>query len=179
MSQFSLSARGRGLIQHLAIKDAAEVRGQALGNLFQRGAHAQLRHGGHRLGQAAGNDVLEIAQVGGDVQRETVRGDPSADVHADGADFAPAHPNAGQLGNAAGLDAEIGQRIDDGLLDGPDVSAHVALPFAQVQDGIADELAGAVIGDVAAAVGGMKAMPARSRISSLASRFSMWPLRPR
>ena len=36
------------------------------------------------------------------------------------------------------------------------VSAHVALPLAQVQDGVAHQLAGAVIGDVAAAVGGME-----------------------
>ena len=106
--------------------------------------------------EAARNNVLEIAQVGGDVQRETVRSNPSADMHPDGADLAFTHPDARQLWNAAGLDAEIRQRIDHGLLDGAHIGAHVALPLAQIQDGIADDLPRSVISDVAAAVGGME-----------------------
>ena len=46
--------------------------------------------------------------------------------------------------------AELGERVDDQLLD----VAHVlggAEPVAHVDDRIADELAGAVVGDVAAA----------------------------
>ena len=74
-------------------------------------------------------------------------------MHADGGDFALAHPDARQFGNTAGLDAEIRQSIDQGLFDGPHVGSHIALPFAQVEDGIAHDLSGAVIGDVAAAIG--------------------------
>jgi hypothetical protein len=85
-----------------------------------------------------------------------VRCDPSADVHADGGDFALAHPDARQLRNAARLDTEIRQCVDQGLFNGSYVRAHVALPFAQVQDGIADDLSRSVIGDVAAAVGGVE-----------------------
>ena len=36
------------------------------------------------------------------------------------------------------------------------VGAHVALPFSQIEDRIADDLARTVIGDVAAAVGGVE-----------------------
>ncbi len=61
------------------------------------------------LVKPARDDVLEITQIGGDVQRETVRRHPAADVHADGGDLPLAHPHAGQLGDAAGGDAEIGQ----------------------------------------------------------------------
>src|SRR5258708_7749052 len=115
---------------------------------------AKRGHGGHGPGQSAGNDVLKIAQVCSDVERESVRCHPAAEVHADGGDLAITGPNAGELGNASGFDAVIGEGIDDGLLEGADVGAHVALPIAEVEDGVADELPGTVIGDVAAAVGG-------------------------
>jgi hypothetical protein len=77
-------------------------------------------------------------------------------VYADRADFGPAHPDARTFRNAARLDAEIRERIDQRLFDGPHVRAHVALPLAQVQDGVADDLPRPMIGDVAAAVGGME-----------------------
>jgi hypothetical protein len=141
---------------YLALKYAAEVRGQALGDRLPRSAASQLRHGSHGLGEAARNNVLKIAQVGRDVERETVRCDPSADVHADGGDLALAYPDARQLRNTARLDAEIRQSIDQRLFDSPHVGPHVALPLAQIEDRIADDLSWAVIGDVAAAVGGMK-----------------------
>src|ERR1035438_461340 len=92
---------------YLTFKYAAEVRGQALGDLRPRSDAAQPRHGSHRFRKAARNNVLKIAQVGGDVERETVRSDPSADVHADRADLGPAHPDARTFRNAARLDAEI------------------------------------------------------------------------
>jgi hypothetical protein len=77
-------------------------------------------------------------------------------VHPDRADFSPIHPDAGTLRNAAGLDAEIRQGIDHDLLDGPHVGTHIALPFAQIEDGITHDLPRPVVGDVAAAVRGME-----------------------
>jgi len=77
-------------------------------------------------------------------------------VHADGGDLALAHPNARKLRDAARLDAEIRQRVDQGLFDGPYVRAHIALPLAQVQDGVADDLSRPVVGHVAAPVRGME-----------------------
>ena len=47
-------------------------------------------------------------------------------------------------------------RVDHHLLEGAHVRHNVALPFAQIEDRVADHLAGAVIGDVAAAVGGLQ-----------------------
>jgi hypothetical protein len=77
-------------------------------------------------------------------------------VHPNRRDFALAHPDARQLRNAARLDAEIRQGIDQHLLDSPHVSAHVAIPFPQVQYGIAHYLSRPVIGDVAATICGME-----------------------
>ena len=77
-------------------------------------------------------------------------------MYADSGDLGLAHPDARAFRNAACLDPEIRQSVDQGLLNRSHVGAHVALPFAQIQNGIADELAGPVIGDVTAAVSGMK-----------------------
>src|SRR6516164_611827 len=130
----------------------AEMRSQTSGNLSQVRLRAKLGHGGDRLGQPARHDVLEITQIRIDVQREAVSGHPSADMDSDCGDLALTYPNAGELGSAAGRDAEIGQRIDDDLLDAAHVSAHVAFPLAQINNGIANQLAGSVIVNIAAAV---------------------------
>ncbi len=46
--------------------------------------------------------------------------------------------------------------VDQHLLDSAHVGAHVALPLAQIQDGITHHLSRPVIGDIAAAVRRMK-----------------------
>ena len=53
----------------------------------------------------------------------------------------------------SGPDAEFGQRLDQNLFQRAQVGDHVALPFAQIENRIADDLAGTVIGHVAAAIG--------------------------
>src|SRR5689334_25157471 len=90
------------------------------------------------------------------IQRKTVGSDPAADVHSDCGHLFPIYPDAGTAVHAAGLDREFGQRADDDLLDRADVSDHVSLPFSQIENRIADDLAGTVVGDVAAAVGRVK-----------------------
>src|ERR1017187_5776894 len=128
------------LEQHLTLENAAEMGGQDLRNFPQRGAHAQLRHGSHRLGEPAGDDVLKIAQIRIHVQREAVGSHPAAEMHADGGDFAVAYPDPGELGDAPGLNAKLGQGVDERLLDGTHVGAHVASPIPKVQNRIAHQL---------------------------------------
>ncbi len=72
------------------------------------------------------------------------------------ATFLPSTQTPVQPGTRPACNLEFRERIDDHLFDRPNIGAHVALPFSQIQDRIADNLARAVIGDVAAAVGGMK-----------------------
>src|SRR5207237_10357082 len=60
-------------------------------------------------------------------------------------------PDAAFAFDAFGGDAVFGDGADQHFLEVRDVFADVALAFAEVEDGVADELAGAVIGDVAAA----------------------------
>src|SRR5689334_4306581 len=59
MSVLSFGPRERrGLEHHVAIKSSAEVSGQALADLFERGANAELSHRSYGLREAAGHDVL-------------------------------------------------------------------------------------------------------------------------
>ena len=89
------------------------------------------------------------------VEGEAVHRPPPLEPHADGADLARVRPvgvdpHAGVLGEPARRHAERRQRVDDQLLD----VAHVlgrAEPVAELHDRVADELARAVVGDVAAA----------------------------
>ena len=75
------------------------------------------------------------------IQRKTVRSDPAADMHADCGHLLAIHPHAGAARNSPGCNTELRERIDDHLLDGPNIGDHVALPFSQIQDRIADDLA--------------------------------------
>lgn len=115
--------------------------------------------GGFAVGDAAGNDEIEITQVGGDVIGKAVRGDPAADVDADGGEFflggiaRRLDPDAGFAGDAISGDAEIGGGSNHGLFEGTDVPVNVAADKTEIENGIADNLAGAVIGDIAATVG--------------------------
>ena len=47
-----------------------------------------FRHGGHGLGgNSAGNDQVEVVEIGVHIEGEAVRGDGAGDVDADGGDF--------------------------------------------------------------------------------------------
>ncbi len=81
------------------------------------------------------------------------RDPPAGDAYTDRADLLVSDPDARESGDAPRLDVERAERADDGLLDVADVAVQVAAIGLQVEDGVADELAGAVVGDVAAATG--------------------------
>ena len=115
--------------------------------------------GGFAVGDAAWNDEVEITKVGGDVEGEAMGGDPAADVDADGrklffGDVAGRmNPDPGFAGDPIGGDAEIGGGADHGFFEGADIPVNVAADKIEIENGVADELAGAMIGDVAAAIG--------------------------
>src|SRR4029077_15527982 len=62
-------------------------------------------------------------------------------------------PDAGFAWDAIRCDAEIGGGTDHGLFEGAHVPVDVAADGTEIEDGVADDLAWAVIRDVAAAVG--------------------------
>ena len=90
-----------------------------------------------------------------------MRGDAAGDVDAEGGDFGVlARPHASQPGDALRWDFEIGAGADEDFFEAANVfddaerfaGCTVGGKSAQIEDGIGDELAGAVESNVAAAV---------------------------
>ena len=75
--------------EHLAGEDHAEVAGDGFGDGVQVKLLAEfLLHRGYRLGgDAAGDDQVEIAEIGIHVEGEAVRSDEAGDVDADGGEL--------------------------------------------------------------------------------------------
>jgi hypothetical protein len=159
--------------EDLLREDVTELAGSLMGDVLERGQrHSfgafEVEAGDGLVSDAAGVDELEVAEVGGDVEGEAVGGDSAGDVDADGADFAfargtglvvvQAAPYTGESGDAAGADAVDSAKSDEGFfhhadkVDGTEATAAGVLETAEIEDGIADELAGTVVGDVAAAI---------------------------
>ena len=135
--------------------------------------------GDRPVGDAAWVDEGEVAEIGGDVEGETVGGDAARDVNADGADFAasgrgrfehsrpgmrpkavaarphqtpvsPAMRPAGTPIYAAEADQCFFHAADE--IYRAEAAAGWVVQAAQIEDGVADQLAGPVVGDVAAAI---------------------------
>ncbi len=94
-----------------------------------------------------------------DVERKSVQRHPALDADADGRDLVlesvalvrPPHPHADAVVAPLAAHVEGGQRADDPFLDGGDEAAHVRRAALEIEHDIADPLAGAVIGELAAA----------------------------
>src|SRR5580704_19571085 len=73
----------------LQIKELAKMSNEVGFHLGRRDAAVKefFQRGGFAFSDAAGNDEVEITQVGGHVVRKTVRSNPAADVYADGGKF--------------------------------------------------------------------------------------------
>ena len=87
------------------------------------------------------------------VEREPVARDPALDPDADGADLLRADPGPGQPRDPAGLEAVLAGHPDHHLFEIAHVLVHVAAVRLQADDRVADDLARAVVGHIAAAAG--------------------------
>ena len=76
-------------------------------------------------------------------------------MHAEGGDLLPAGPDARQARLARGGDPEAAEGADQDLLEIAEVAADVAPVRPEVQDRVADELPGTVVGHLPAAVGAL------------------------
>jgi hypothetical protein len=121
-----------------------------------RGAEESGEGGDGAVADTAGDDVVEHRQVGVDVEREPVAGAAARDLHSDRGHLRTAGPHTGEARFRLRVDSETRQRRDDDRLQPADVGQDISLPVAparQREDRVADELPGAVVRDVAAAVG--------------------------
>ena len=100
------------------------------------------------LANAAGDDAPVVGEVGGDVQRDAVEGDPAANPHPDRRDLGLAaavgrHPDADAAVAAQARDPEFGEGADQPLLEIADEAAQVhAFARRQVEHDIGHPLAG-------------------------------------
>src|SRR5688572_1029624 len=115
--------------------------------LSERG---QLRH--LQSGVATGIDALEGLEFHVHVERQAVVAGAATDAQAHAGDLAAIDVDAGRVPAAFGRDAETGAIIDDGALQRRDEIAHTESGAADVDEWIDHELAGAVIGHLAATV---------------------------
>ncbi len=76
-------------------------------------------------------------------------------MYADCGDFFASHPNTfiAFFWNPLRGNAKNSQRVDQTALDAIEIRMDVAFPFSQIENRIANKLAGAVIGNVAPAIG--------------------------
>jgi hypothetical protein len=130
--------------------------GDGVDDVAHRRPHALLGERRHRpVGDAAGDDVLaQVRHVGGDVEGEAVHRAAVLQPYADRGDLSwlprvRIDPHARILRQSPGGDPERGEGVDQELFDVADVLGRTET-VAHVDDRIADELAGAVVRDVAA-----------------------------
>ena len=104
--QLGLTAKGGEAFdrQHLLAEDQTELAGGLMGDRFERGqlswALATIlvpETGDGPVCDATRVDQLEVAQVGGDVECESVRGNAARHMDADGADLALSWTGPGYL----------------------------------------------------------------------------------
>ena len=91
--------------------------------------------------------MVEKVHVGVDVQGETVHGDPLGNPYPDGGYLALIGPDPGVAGRSPGLHPEVRQGTDQHLFHRPNIGDNL-FQVGQGQDGISDQLSGAVVGDI-------------------------------
>ncbi len=163
-------------------QETGGVAGHHLGHLGHGGRDPLGRQRGHTLvGDPAGHDVVEPAQVDVDVEGEAVHGSGPGHAHPDGGQLSgpPAspirpgvttgvEPHPGIAGQPPRLQAQFGHGVDQHLLHradpGPGVGQTSSPLAGHGHHRIADQLARPVEGDVATPVHPEQLGPHRGRI---------------
>ena len=97
------------------------------------------------------------------IQRKAMAGDPAGNSDTDRRELFLADPHSGEPINSSGRDAVVAGDSYEHFLEIPNVAVHVTPVGLQVDDWIADDLPGTVVGDVAAATGFEDLNPARGK----------------
>src|SRR5881398_1584366 len=110
------------------------------------------RSRGSPLGHFAPRGTAPRSPLPAPVQRKPMPRDPLLHVDPDARDLPVPSPHAGVTRVPRGAYAESGERVDQRLLEGAEVPVEVPLVTRQVDDRVADELAGSVERHVPAAL---------------------------
>src|SRR5260370_10117289 len=97
--------------------------------------------------------AVEVMEVGGEVQREAVADDRTVQLDSDRGHFLAIRPDAREAGASRfGTDAELADVVDHRLLELLQVLRNRDPKIHEVEDRVADELAGNVVGRLSASV---------------------------
>lgn len=98
--------------------------------------------------EPTGSDPVEVAHFRADIQRQAVKCDAVANGEADAAELVVIHPNAVIEWIPARRNAEIRDGSKHHFLQGHHQINNAKSRFLNIDDGVDDQLSGAVIGDV-------------------------------
>src|SRR6202158_5573748 len=102
----------------------------------------------------ARDDALEVIEVGSQVQREAVADDRTVQLDPDGGHLLAIRPDAREAGTSRlGSDAELTHIVDHRLLELLQVLRNRDPKMREVEDRVADQLAGTVGSRLSATVG--------------------------
>jgi hypothetical protein len=133
----------------------AEVRNQPIRDLFpsDRPPEEPLERGDAPVGKTARDDEVEAIEIRADVEGKPVARDPTREAHPDGRQLLGPHPGTGQTGDALGRNPVVCGRPNEDFFEVAHVAVDVAAIGFEIENGIAHDLAGTVVGDVAAPAG--------------------------
>ena len=154
-------SKGRSILldlggySHAALKNIAKMSSHGAGDLFNVDAAAkQPRQRSYSLPRdPARDDHLEVTQISADVEGESMARDPAGNPYPNRTDLFISYPHTRQSVYTQTSDPKIRDRADQHFLDVAHVAVDVAPVGPEIDYGIADELAGTVIGDVPSAAG--------------------------
>ena len=139
-SQPQLEAGRKGLQQRTA---------QLAGGQF-RAPVTQAPHG--PIGDTTGHDRAETGQIAVHIQSQSVLTDPTPGTDADGRQLVPVQPHPGETVDPLTCQPQPGEQVDHHLLEGAQVAVQVSAVALQVEHGVEHQLAGGVVGHLAAPV---------------------------
>ena len=118
-----------------------------------------------------------MVHVGVEIEREPVEGDPFADPDPDRAYLggliglklmlrvlSRIDPDPGRSGIDVSEDVVVGEGVDDGLFEQPDVVVDAEFERIEIHDGITHKLTRAVVGDISASIGLVEGDPMLSEL---------------
>ena len=133
----------------------------------QRHRQAKINKTGHPMfPHPAGNDAVEMAEIGIHIQADAVIAHPAPHPNADGRDlvFAPLapHPNPNPVLAPLAFHIERSKRCNQPFLKPRHKGPHILSPFFQIKHDIGHPLPGPVIGILPAAPRMMNRKAARA-----------------
>jgi hypothetical protein len=96
-----------------------------------------------------------------------MKADPSPDGNAEGSHFEVLHPNAAVLRITVSLNAEIGKNLYYNFFEQIDKPTDGEVSLSQMNDGIDDQLPGAMVGDISSSFNSLNFYSLRGQLFSV------------